>query len=61
LTAVSSHEIAEAITDPDVNYKTLGWYETQRGEIGRHHGEQIAQLGGYTVQPWRTSRTWPSR
>lgn len=35
LTAVSSHELAEAVTDPNVNYKTLGWYDYQLGgEIG---------------------------
>src|SRR5262249_17325977 len=28
LTAVTSHELAEAVTDPNVNYKTLGWYDT---------------------------------
>lgn len=35
LTAVSSHELAEAVTDPNVNYKALGWYDNQlNGEIG---------------------------
>lgn len=35
LTAVSSHELAEAVTDPNVNYKTIGWYDDQlNGEIG---------------------------
>jgi hypothetical protein len=34
LTAVSSHELAEAVTDPDVNFATLGWYDPRRGEIG---------------------------
>jgi hypothetical protein len=35
LTTVSSHELAEAVTDPNVNYKTLGWYDFQNnGEIG---------------------------
>ncbi|MGH7138667.1 MAG: hypothetical protein ACREHD_23220, partial [Pirellulales bacterium] len=35
LTAVSSHELAEAVTDPNVNYSTLGWYDYQQnGEIG---------------------------
>jgi hypothetical protein len=27
LTSVSSHELAEAVTDPDVNYKSLAWYD----------------------------------
>jgi hypothetical protein len=34
LTSVTSHEVAEAVTDPDVNYARLGWYDPQRGEIG---------------------------
>lgn len=35
LTSVSSHELAEAVTDPNVNYSTLGWYDYQlNGEIG---------------------------
>lgn len=34
LTAVSSHELAEAVTDANVNYSTLGWYDNQNnGEI----------------------------
>lgn len=34
LTAVSSHELAEAATDANVNYSTLGWYDYQlNGEI----------------------------
>src|SRR5207249_4270161 len=27
MTEVTSHELAEAVTDPNVNYKTLGWYD----------------------------------
>ncbi|MGH7193548.1 MAG: fibronectin type III domain-containing protein, partial [Candidatus Saccharimonadales bacterium] len=35
LTSVSSHELAEAVTDPNVNYSTMGWYDFQlNGEIG---------------------------
>jgi hypothetical protein len=34
ITSVTSHELAEAVTDPNVNYKTLGWYDDQlNGEI----------------------------
>lgn len=29
-----SHEMYEAITDPDVNNGTLGWYNSSKGEIG---------------------------
>src|SRR5215470_13964126 len=38
LTAVTSHELAEAVTDPDigsnVNNGRLGWFDPQQGEIG---------------------------
>jgi hypothetical protein len=38
LTAVTSHELAEAVTDPDINNDVnngrLGWFDPQRGEIG---------------------------
>jgi len=39
ITAVTSHEMAEAVTDPNVNYKALGWYDDtfnhgQGAEIG---------------------------
>ena len=47
LTSVSSHEIAEAVTDPDVNYKQLGWYDDQEdGEIG-DLTSQNTRLNGY--------------
>jgi hypothetical protein len=56
LTSVSSHELAEAVTDPNVNYKTLGWYDFQlNGEIGdlaEGHGSTITGANGtqYVVQ-----------
>jgi hypothetical protein len=38
LTAVTSHEVAEAVTDPDINSNVnggrLGWFDPQRGEVG---------------------------
>ncbi len=50
LTSVSSHEIAEAVTDPNVNYKALGWYDdTNNGEIGDLTNVQTT-LNGYLVQ-----------
>src|SRR5439155_8116902 len=50
LTSVSSHEIAEAVTDPNVNYKALGWYDdTNNGEIGDLTNVQTT-LNGYVVQ-----------
>src|SRR5262249_3980811 len=50
LTEVSSHELAEAITDPDVNYKRLGWYDDRLGEIGDIVNGQFVTLNGYVVQ-----------
>lgn len=50
LTSVASHEMAEALTDPDANYKTLGWYDDQHnseiGDITR----QTYKIDGYSVQ-----------
>src|SRR5262249_49526663 len=38
MTLTASHEIAEAATDPNVNYKALGWYDDYNGgEIGDIH------------------------
>ena len=34
LTATASHEMAEAVTDPQVNAGTLGWYDDNNGEVG---------------------------
>lgn len=53
LTAVTSHELAEAVTDPNVNYSTLGWYDPQRGEIGditENNPSAYVRLNGYLVQ-----------
>ena len=33
-TVTSSHELAEAVTDPQVNAGTPGWYDNNNGEIG---------------------------
>jgi hypothetical protein len=50
LTAVSSHEIGEAVTDPDVNYKNLGWYDDRlNGEIGDLTNSET-RINGYLVQ-----------
>lgn len=55
-TAVSSHELAEAVTDPNVNYGTLGWYDYQNnGEIADLAEGHYATITGsngaqYTVQ-----------
>jgi hypothetical protein len=47
LTSTSSHELAEAITDP---IPGGGWYDDQNGEIGDICAWQTKQLGDYTVQ-----------
>lgn len=51
LTSVSSHELAEAVTDPNVNYKTLSWYDDQyNGEIGDLAEGHYTVLSGFLVQ-----------
>jgi hypothetical protein len=54
LTSVSSHELAEAITDPNVNYKALGWYDYNlNGEIAditENNPNALVRLNGYLVQ-----------
>jgi hypothetical protein len=47
LTSTSSHEIAEAITDP---IPGSGWYDDTYGEVGDPCAWQTKQLGGWTVQ-----------
>jgi len=50
MTMVASHEIAEAVTDPDVNYRALTWYDDYYdGEIGDINRYE-ALLNGYAVQ-----------
>src|SRR5205085_974616 len=53
LTAVTSHELAEAVTDPDVNFGRLGWYDPRRGEIGdvtENNPNALVRLDNYLVQ-----------
>ncbi len=58
LTVTASHEVAEAATDPDMDYKVAGWYDdTARvdpsgpgAEIGEAAGDRFAYLDGYAVQ-----------
>jgi hypothetical protein len=53
LTAVTSHELAEAVTDPDVNFGRLGWYDRFRGEIGditENNPNAYVRLDGFLVQ-----------
>jgi hypothetical protein len=51
MTSVTSHELAEAMTDPNVGYKTLGWYDKQLNEeIGDITEKYLVRLNGYLVQ-----------
>jgi len=47
LTATSSHELCEAITDP---VPGMGWYDDVHGEIGDICAWQFKQVDSYTVQ-----------
>jgi hypothetical protein len=47
LTSISSHELAEAVTDP---VPGSGWYDDAYGEIGDICAWQTETLEGYTVQ-----------
>jgi hypothetical protein len=47
-TAVASHELVEATTDPDIN--APAWYDDQQGEIGDICVGQLGSAVGYTVQ-----------
>jgi hypothetical protein len=47
LTATSSHELCEAITDP---IPGQGWYDDANGEIGDICAWQTKHIGPYTVQ-----------
>ena len=50
LTEVTSHELAEAVTDPDVGVGILTWYDDQKGENGDICVGQTVYLNGYAVQ-----------
>jgi len=55
MTAVSSHELAEAVTDPDVWNNNLGWYDSSEpnsigGEIGDIFNSVDVRLDGWAVQ-----------
>jgi hypothetical protein len=57
VTAVTSHELAEAVTDPDINSNVnngrLGWFDPQRGEIGdveENNPSAYVRLDGNLVQ-----------
>jgi hypothetical protein len=50
ITKTTSHEIAEAATDPDVQYRTLGWTDSSGGEIGDVNNDRVATLNGFVIQ-----------
>src|SRR5919201_4138585 len=53
MTEGTSHEVAEAVTDPDVGYGTLGWWEdtyASEGEVADLVNAQMVYLNGYAVQ-----------
>jgi hypothetical protein len=54
LTSTSSHELCEAITDPQ---PWSGWNDSTNGEIGDICAWQTATVGGFTVQKeWSNSQ-----
>lgn len=56
MTQDASHEVAEAVTNPDSGYSTtvLGWYDdargTTEGEVGDLTDRRTVYLDGYAVQ-----------
>jgi hypothetical protein len=59
ITMVTSHELAEAVTDPDIGYKNrdfggpsrpLGWNDNALGEVGDVANSRTVYLNGYAVQ-----------
>lgn len=52
MTAVASHELAEAVTDPNKGYKAMGWNDDSPlngGEVGDIVANQIVYLNGNAV------------
>lgn len=53
MTSVTSHELAEAVTDPDVNYARMGWYDPRLGEIAdmtENNPKAHVRMNEYLVQ-----------
>jgi hypothetical protein len=51
ITETASHEIVEAVTDPDVGYQRLGWFDDQiHQEVSDPVNDSVAYLNGYAVQ-----------
>jgi hypothetical protein len=65
VTSVASHELVEAVTDPDVDLAKglaapLAWYDAQNGEIGDICAGQDGKLraGGAT---WNVQKQWSNK
>ncbi len=50
MTVATSHELAEAVTDPNNGYSALGWYDPRNGEIGDLAVGNNVILNNYYVQ-----------
>ncbi len=51
ITKTASHEIAEAVTDPNIGYSTLGWYDDNlNGENGDIKNDRVMYIHGYAMQ-----------
>ena len=51
VTSVTSHEVAEAVTDPNVNFGQLGWYDDDaNGEIGDITEGHNQRMGRFLIQ-----------
>jgi hypothetical protein len=70
LTVVTSHELAEAVTDPVAYPTSYGWYGgwfdsgapyygPNRGEIGDIAQNYLVRLNGYAVQMEAGKNDWP--
>jgi hypothetical protein len=64
--AVLSHELAEAITDPDVAAAAvpgspLAWYDPANGEIGDLCSDQVGTATGSDGSPWPVQKLWSNR
>jgi hypothetical protein len=51
MTEVSSHEVAEGVTDPNVDYSALGWYDDPlNDEVADIVNQDLVVFNGYVVQ-----------
>ena len=50
LCSASSHEMIEAVTDPNVGNGDLAWYDDSQGEIGDICNQEEGTISGFNVQ-----------